>query len=153
MTKVNRNYEIYIIVDGNFEDPNVEEVITKYENFMKKNGAEIKNIDRIGRRRLAYQIKKRVNGYYVCYEISAPSDLVSKLEKSFRIDETILRNLAIQMSKQEIAEKQEYLIKKASILANLEAENKAKQDLLNESLETPEIAEEEISNENDVKQD
>ena len=52
----------------------------------------------------------------------------------------------------EIAEKQEYLIKKASILATLEAENKAKQDLLNESLETPEIAEE-ISNENDVKQD
>lgn len=153
MTKVNRNYEIYIIVDGNFEDPNVEEVITKYENFMKKNGAEIKNIDRIGRRRLAYQIKKRVNGYYVCYEISAPSDLVSKLEKNFRIDETILRNLAIQMSKKEIAEKQEYLIKKASILATLEAENKAKQDLLNESLETPEIAEEEVSNENDVKQD
>ena len=38
MDNVKRNYEIYIIVDGNFEDPTVEEIISKYEKLMVKNG-------------------------------------------------------------------------------------------------------------------
>ncbi|MDD5363030.1 MAG: 30S ribosomal protein S6 [Ignavibacteria bacterium] len=122
MVKANRNYEIYIIVDGNFDDPTIEGISAKYENFMKKNGAEILNIDKIGRRRLAYPIKKKVNGYYTCFEILAPTDVVGKLEKNFRIDENILRHLAIQLSPADLKEKQDYLKKKALILAKLEAE-------------------------------
>ena len=52
-----KNYESYIIFDGNLEDSNIEEFISKYENLLKKNEVDIKNIDRIGRRRLAYAIK------------------------------------------------------------------------------------------------
>ena len=56
-----KNYESYIIFDGNLEDSNIEEFISKYENLLKKNEVDIKNIDRIGRRRLAYAIKKKLN--------------------------------------------------------------------------------------------
>jgi small subunit ribosomal protein S6 len=104
MDNVKRNYEIYIIVDGNFEDPTVEEIISKYEKLMVKNGTDIIKIDRMGIRRLAYPIKKKVNGYYICYEVLAPADVVGKLEKTFRIDENILRNLAILMSKKDLKE-------------------------------------------------
>jgi small subunit ribosomal protein S6 len=131
MDNVKRNYEIYIIVDGNFEDPTVEEIISKYEKLMVKNGTEIINIDRMGRRRLAYPIKKKVNGYYICFEVLAPADVVGKLEKTFRIDENILRNLAIVMSKKDLKDKQEYFVKKAATLAAFEAakaaEEKAKE--------------------------
>ncbi|MCE1164464.1 MAG: 30S ribosomal protein S6 [Bacteroidetes bacterium] len=128
MDKVKRNYEIYIIVDGNFDDATIEGITSKYENFMRKNGAEILNIDKIGRRRLAYPIKKKVNGFYTCFEVIAPSDVVGKLEKNFRIDENILRHLAIHMSKTDLKEKQDYLKKKALTLARLEAERASEEN-------------------------
>lgn len=127
MDKAKRNYEIYIIVDGNFEDPTVEEIITKYEKLLVKNGAEIINIERIGRRRMAYAIKKKVNGYYVCFEVLAPADVVGKLEKTFRIDENILRHLAVFMSKQELKEKNDYFVKKAAAMAAFEAQKEAEE--------------------------
>jgi len=116
LNMVNRNYEIYLIIDGNFDDPAVEEVISKYEKFFKKNGADILNIDRIGRRRLAYQIKRRVNGYYVCYELSASSALVNKFEKTVRIDENVLRSLSAFMSSRDLKEKHDYFTKKALLM-------------------------------------
>lgn len=128
MDKVKRNYEIYIIVDGNFDDATIEGITTKYENFMKKNGAEILNIDKIGRRRLAYPIRKKVNGFYTCFEVLAPADVVGKLEKNFRIDENILRHLAIYMSSVDLKEKQDYLKKKALTLARLEAERASEEN-------------------------
>jgi small subunit ribosomal protein S6 len=127
MDNVKRNYEIYIIVDGNFEDTTVEEIISKYEKLMVKNGTEIINIDRMGRRRLAYPIKKKVNGYYICFEVLAPADVVGKLEKTFRIDENLLRNLAIVMSKKDLKDKQEYFVKKAATLAAYEAQKAAEE--------------------------
>jgi small subunit ribosomal protein S6 len=127
MDNVKRNYEIYIIVDGNFEDPTVEEIISKYEKLMVKNGTEIINIDRMGRRRLAYPIKKKVNGYYICFEVLAPADVVGKLEKTFRIDENILRNLAIVMSKKDLKDKHDYFVKKAATLAAFEAQKAAEE--------------------------
>ena len=127
MDNVKRNYEIYIIVDGNFEDTTVEEIISKYEKLMVKNGTEIINVDRMGRRRLAYPIKKKVNGYYICFEVLAPADVVGKLEKTFRIDENILRNLAIVMSKKDLKDKQEYFVKKAATLAAFEAQKAAEE--------------------------
>jgi small subunit ribosomal protein S6 len=116
LNMVKRNYEIYLIIDGNFDDPAVEEVISKYEKFFKKNGADILNIDKIGRRRLAYQIKRRVNGYYVCYELSASSALVSKFEKTVRIDENVLRSLSAFMSSRDLKEKHDYFTKKALLI-------------------------------------
>ena len=113
-------YESYIIIDGNLEDNAVDEIIKKYENLFKKNEIEIKNIDKIGRRRLAYPIKKRVNGYYVCFEINSPSNLLSKLERTYILDESILRYLTIYMSAKTIREKDEHLKNKAILQSKYE---------------------------------
>lgn len=120
MTK--RHYESYIILDGNFEDSAIEEIIKKYENLLTKNKVEIKNIDKIGRRRLAYQIKRKQNGFYICFEYIAEPDFTIKLERAYKLDENILRYLTIIMSKNELKSKENYLKKKAMILQNLETE-------------------------------
>jgi small subunit ribosomal protein S6 len=119
-----RHYESYIILDGNFEDPTIEEVIKKYENLLKKSNAEIKNIDKIGRRRLAYQIKKKQNGYYICFEFIAEPGIITKLERAYKLDENILRYLTVYMSKNELKSKDNYLKKKALIQQRLEEEKK-----------------------------
>jgi small subunit ribosomal protein S6 len=130
-----RNYEIYIIIDGNLEDLSIDEIIHKYENLLKKNDVEIKNTDKIGRRRLAYPIKKRLNGYYVCFEVLAPVNYLLKLERTFVLDESILRYLNVSMSKKELSEKDDYLKKKIFQQQKLEQELKESTPEIKESSE------------------
>lgn len=118
MTK--RYYESYLIFDGNLEDAGIEDEIKKYENLLLKNEIEILKIDRMGRKRLAYPIKKRQNGYYVCFEISSPTNLISKIERAYVLDENILRYLTIYMSSKALKEKDEHLKNRAIIQSKFE---------------------------------
>lgn len=117
---IKKYYESYLIIDGNLDDAAIEDVIKKYESLFLKNDIEVKNTDRIGRKRLAYQIKKRLNGYYVCFEIMAPPQLIVKLERAYFLDENILRYLTIYMSPKSLKEKDEHLKNKAIIQSKFE---------------------------------
>lgn len=115
-----RYYESYIIIDGNLEDSAIEEEIKKYESFFGKNEIEINNLDRIGRKRLAYQIKKKQNGFYVCFQITAPPQIITKLERTYKLDENILRYLTIYMPPKTIREKEDHLKNRAIIQSKYE---------------------------------
>ena len=120
MTK--KHYESYIILDGNYEDNVIEDIIKKYEAFLVKNEAVIKNIDRLGRRRLAYSIKRKQNGFYICFEFEAPPQSIAKLERTYKLDENIIRYLTISMSLKTLKEKEEFLKKKALSIETVEPE-------------------------------
>lgn len=139
-----KHYESYIIVDGNFEDNVIQEIIKKYEAFFKKNDVEIKNTDRIGRRRMAYAIKKKQNGFYICFEIIADTKVIAKLERTYKLDENIIRYLNVIMDKKTMKEKDDYL-KKKSIMAAEAAEKEAK---IQENIEIPEGTVDEVKSEN-----
>ena len=115
-------YESYIIIDGNLEENAIEEEIKKNEALLAKNEIEIINIDKIGRKRLAYPIKKRQNGYYVCFEILAPANVITKLERSYILDENILRYLTIYISSITKREKEEHFKNKAILQSKYEEE-------------------------------
>ena len=140
---IKKHYESYIIVDGNYEDNVIEEIIKKYEAFFKKNNVEIKYIDRIGRRRMAYAIKKKQNGYYICFEIIASPDVIAKLERMYKLDENIIRYLSTIMDKKTMKEKDDYLKKKSRIAAEA-AEKEAKPV---EKIEVPEEVIKELKSE------
>ena len=125
-------YESYIIIDGNLEENAIEEEIKKNEALLVKNDIEIINIDKIGRKRLAYPIKKRQNGYYVCFEILAPANVITKLERSYILDENILRYLTIYISSITKREKKEHFKNKAILQSKYEEE---KLKLENEKLQ------------------
>lgn len=120
----NKHYETYLIVDGNFEDATVEDIISKYSNFFTKNKAEIVNVERIGRKRLAYPINKKQNGYYICIEFNAPASLISELDRNMRIDENLMRYLTITLDDKTIAERKDYFEKRAIRLEKLQNESK-----------------------------
>lgn len=120
-------YESYIIIDGNLEETAIEEEIKKFESLLLKNEIEIVAIDKIGRKRLAYPIKKSVNGYYVCFEILASPTVISKIERSYVLDENILRYLTIYVSSRTKKEKEEHFKNKA-ILQTKYDEEKLKQE-------------------------
>ena len=96
---MNNNYETTIIVTPVLPEEEVNNTVNSYVDFLKKNGGEIVEIDRWGLRQLAYPIKKKTTGFYHVIEFVADSQLIDKLELSYRRDENILRFLTVKLDK------------------------------------------------------
>lgn len=93
------NYEGVVIINAALEDVQIEEIIKNIQEFIKDNGGEITALEKWGRKRLAYPIKKAKSGFYLIYRFVAPPDLIYKLERTFRLDENIFRYLTIKLDK------------------------------------------------------
>ena len=94
------NYELVCILDPQVGDNRFDEVVEKYESYLKSNGAEIAHVDRWGLRKLAYtspSLKKRRQGYYVLYQFTAEPTLINPLEQDLRLDEGVLRHLVVSV--------------------------------------------------------
>ncbi|MEK6553567.1 MAG: 30S ribosomal protein S6 [Bacteroidota bacterium] len=120
-----RTYESVIIINAALEDEQVEATISRMQETITTHGGELIELDKWGRKRLAYPIKKAKSGYYVVFRFSATTDLVATLERNYRLDENIIRYLTIQLDKfaLEAIAKQKEASKNAELIAQ-EAQTK-----------------------------
>lgn len=93
-----RLYETTLIFNAGLEDPEVDAAISKVTSYIENQGGEIKVTDRWGRRRLAYPINKKFNGYYVHIEFELQPSSLPLLERFLVLEDTVLRNLTLQLS-------------------------------------------------------
>lgn len=100
MTK--RHYESVVILNAALEDEQIETTLTRIQETLKTNGSEISEIDRWGRKRLAYPIQKSKSGYYAIFRFEAPTEVIKELERIYRLDETIVRYLTIMLGKEDL---------------------------------------------------
>ncbi len=112
-----KTYETIFILDALLDDEKVEAIIQKYSALLTKNNCSIVNIDKWGRRKFAYQIKKKHTGFYISVEFIGPADVVAKLERQYHLDESILRYLTVSYDKRTVAERKTYFDKKAQLEA------------------------------------
>ena len=89
-------YEVMYVIDAALEDSTRIELIDRFSDLVKKNGGEIDRVDEWGKRRLAYAINYKTEGYYVLMYIKAPAELPKELERNFQISDKILRSLIIR---------------------------------------------------------
>ena len=89
-------YEVMYVIDAALEDSARIELIDRFSDLVKKNGGEIDRVDEWGKRRLAYAINYKTEGYYVLMYIKAPADLPKELERNFQINDKVLRSLVIR---------------------------------------------------------
>jgi small subunit ribosomal protein S6 len=116
MAQLKRDYETTFIINASLEDTQIETVITQATEIIIRNGGEISATNRWGRKRLAYTIKKKNNGYYVHLEYIAPGSVIPQLERMLLLDENILRFLTIQLDKKAIiAREQQRSIQPAEV--------------------------------------
>jgi small subunit ribosomal protein S6 len=90
-----RVYETTFIVNAALEDPDIDAVIAKVSSYIENHGGEIKQTDRWGRRRLAYPINKKFNGFYVHMIFEATPSTVPILERFMVLEDTVLRHLTL----------------------------------------------------------
>jgi small subunit ribosomal protein S6 len=103
MSSTNRTYETTFIVNASLDDAQVEAVVVRVQETITKNGGTIKAVNKWGRKRLAYPINKRTNGFYVNLEFDAPGTVLAHLERAYQLDEMILRNLTLVLEKKALA--------------------------------------------------
>jgi len=94
---VRRLYETTYIVNAALEDAEVDGVETRVSEYIKENGGTIVELNKWGRRRLAYPIKKKFNGYYVYCAFEAPALSIPLLERFFILEDNVLRHLTVQL--------------------------------------------------------
>jgi small subunit ribosomal protein S6 len=113
MAKIDtRNYETIFILDSAAEEDRIESQIQKYVNFLTKNKSEIVNIDRWGRRKFAYPIKKKHTGYYVSIEFTSGPGMIAKLDRNYHLDDNVLRYLTVSYDRKTMGERKTYFEKK-----------------------------------------
>ena len=111
-----RHYETTYILRPNLGEEQFTEIIDRTNAIVTNDGGAIICLDRWGIKRLAYEINREIQGYYVYMNYAAPGKTVDEIERIFRIDDRALRYLtvklgdamdaeAIEAEKQRIAEK------------------------------------------------
>ena len=95
---IRRLYESTFIINAALEDPDVEAVIRRVTDYIENHGGTFVEMNKWGRRRLAYPIKKKYNGYYVYMAFEAASEILPLVERFFNLEENVLRHLTLELS-------------------------------------------------------
>ena len=86
-----RQYELMVILDPELDDRTVAPSLDKLLTVVKKDGGSVDNIDIWGRRRLAYDIKKKSEGIYAVIRMTAEPTTTLKLDRQLNLNESVMR--------------------------------------------------------------
>ncbi|MBO7358303.1 MAG: 30S ribosomal protein S6 [Clostridia bacterium] len=90
-------YEVMYVLDAALEDQARQDVISRFSSVVENNGGKVERVDEWGKRRLAYAINYKTEGYYVLMYMSAPSELPRELERNFKISDACIRYLVTRL--------------------------------------------------------
>lgn len=89
------NYESVIIIRPNLEEGEIEGIITRITDLINGNG-EVTKVEKIGVKKLAYEINKCKEGYYIVIYFEADPSIISELERYYRITENIIKFITVR---------------------------------------------------------
>lgn len=87
-------YETVILVNENLKNEDYTKELEKIKNYFKN--CEIIEIEEIGLRKLAYEIRKNKNAYYILITFKSKSNEIAEIERLYRIDDEILKFIVIR---------------------------------------------------------
>lgn len=97
---MNRTYEIMFIVRPDVEESELDKLIETFSGYITTGGGEVKTTEKMGRRRLAYTVKKFNDGLYVLLVVDAPASLISEIERRLRVSEPVIKFITVRMDEE-----------------------------------------------------
>jgi small subunit ribosomal protein S6 len=91
-----RHYELMVILDPELEERTVSPSLEKFLNVVRKGGGTVEKVDIWGRRRLAYEIRKKSEGIYAVVDMTAEPDVAKELDRQLNLNESVLRTKLIR---------------------------------------------------------
>lgn len=88
-------YESVVIINPNLEAESIKTLITKFSDLINSNGT-VSSVEELGKRKLAYEIKKLNEGYYVVLKFEAKPELIAELERVYRITDEVMKFIVVK---------------------------------------------------------
>ncbi|MBS1992482.1 MAG: 30S ribosomal protein S6 [Cyanobacteria bacterium SZAS LIN-3] len=101
-SKKHKNYEAVFIIRPNLDEDAVDRTVATVEEFVKAQGGMIDSIDKKGRKRLAYEVDKMRDGYYVVMNYRAKPESVAPFKRMMTLSEDIMRSLVVYLEPSEV---------------------------------------------------
>ena len=99
-----REYESIFVLHPDVSDAQVDAEVEKIRDFLTSRNGEVTEIQKWGRRKLAYEIKKHREGIYTVIRFNAESGVLSELDRRYRLNENMMRFLTVLYEKPETLE-------------------------------------------------
>lgn len=93
-------YETTIIYDPGLEEARINEELDRVTQPIAQAGGEVVEVQRWGKKKLAYNIRKRRDGTYVHVKHKSPATLIAEMDRRFRLNESVLRHLTVLAPKE-----------------------------------------------------
>ena len=98
---MNRTYEIMFIVRPDVEEADLDKLIEGFHKNVTDGGGEVRSTEKMGRRRLAYTVRKFNDGFYVLLTIVAEGQLITEIERRLRVSEQVIKFITVRMDEEE----------------------------------------------------
>ena len=88
-------YESVIIINPNVEEETVKVLIDRFSALINNDG-KLEKVDELGKKKLAYEIDKNKEGFYVVFEFDANPSLIAELERNYRIADEVIKFITVK---------------------------------------------------------
>lgn len=88
-------YESVVIINPNLETEGIKNLITKFSDLINSNG-KVNSVEELGKKKLAYEIKKLNEGYYIVFKFEADPELIKELERVYRITDEVIKFIVVK---------------------------------------------------------
>lgn len=96
-----RFYEVMFIVRPDVEDADLDKLIAGFEHTVTSGGGKVRSTEKLGRRKLAYTVRRFNDGNYVLLTIDADGKLVAELERRLRVSEPVIKFITVRMDEEQ----------------------------------------------------
>src|SRR6516162_3315223 len=91
-----RNYEIMFIVNPNASEEEIDKINGQIEGIVTAGGGKVDKLEKMGKRRLAYEVDKNREGHYVLFVIAANGDIVKECERRLRVIDAVIKYITVR---------------------------------------------------------
>ena len=98
---MSRNYEVMFIVRPDVEEADVDKIIETFSGYITTGGGTVKSVEKMGRRRLAYTVRKFNDGIYILLIVESPASLISEIERRLRVSEQVIKFITVRTDEEE----------------------------------------------------
>ncbi len=98
---MSRLYEVMFIVRPDVEDEEADKLIEGLSTTVKTGGGVVKSAEKLGRRKLAYQVRKFNDGNYILFTVEANGAVVLELERRLRVTEQVIKFITVRIDEEE----------------------------------------------------
>ena len=98
---MNRTYELMFIVRPDMTEEDQNKLISTLETVVTSSGGQVKNVEKMGKRRLAYTVRKFHDGLYMLLTFEGSGGLVHELERRLRVNEPVIKFLSVRIDEEQ----------------------------------------------------